>query len=266
MIQFVQQAILVQLQLADPFEGGLIGDQRIADSHAEVTQDGGVGQVALPAGNRQFAGQVLHDRIGQAEVAFGVFEVNRVHLVRHGGGADFPGDGLLFEVVERDVAPHIAIEVDQNGVEARDAVKQLSDVVMRLDLGGVRVPLNAQRGDELFAELMPVDFRVGRDVGVVVTHRAVDFTEDFHLVQLTILPLHTVGDVRHLFTHGGRRCRLTVGTGEQRHIAVLGCQIFYRVNQLAPVRQNHFVAGGFQHQRVGEVIDVFRRTGEVNKL
>ncbi len=52
-----------------------------------------------------------------------------------------PGDGLLFEVVERDIAPHVAIEVDQNGVEARDAVKQLSDIVMRLDLRGVRVPL-----------------------------------------------------------------------------------------------------------------------------
>jgi hypothetical protein len=29
------------------------------------------------------------------------------------------------------------------------------------------------------------------------------------------------------------------------------------INQLTPVRQNHFVACGFQHQRVGQVVDVF---------
>ncbi len=40
--------------------------------------------------------------------------------------------------------------------EARNAIKQFGNVVVRFDLGGVRVPLIYQRGDELFAELMPV--------------------------------------------------------------------------------------------------------------
>ena len=83
-----------------------------------------------------------------------------------------------------------------------DAIKQFGNVVVRFDLGGVRVPLNTQRGDELFAELMPVNFRVSGDMGVIVTDRAVDFAEDLNLFQLTVLALHTVGDVCHLFTDG----------------------------------------------------------------
>ena len=85
-------------------------------------------------------------------------------------------------MVQRDVAPHIAIEVDQDGVEAGDAVEQLGNIVMRLNLRGVRVPLDAQRGNKLFTELVPVHFRIRRDVGVIVTHRAVDFTQNLHLV------------------------------------------------------------------------------------
>ncbi|VTP66734.1 Uncharacterised protein [Leclercia adecarboxylata] len=52
--------------------------------------------------------------------------------------ADFTRDGLLLEVVQGDVAPHITVEVDQDGVETRDAVKQLGDIVVRFNLGGVR--------------------------------------------------------------------------------------------------------------------------------
>ena len=169
-------------------------------------------------------------------------------------------------MVQRDVAPHVAIEVDQDGVEAGDAVEELGNIVMRLNLRGVRVPLNAQRGNKLFAKLVPVHFRIRRDVGVIVTHRAIDFAQNFYLVQLTILTLHTVSDVSHLFTHCGRRGRLTVSTGQQRYIAILNRQVFHRVDKLAPVRQNHLIARGFQHQRVGEVVNVFGGAGEVDEF
>ena len=209
---------------------------------------------------------MLQHGVRQAQVAFGVFEVDWVHFVRHGGRADFTGDGFLLEVVQGDVAPHVTIEVDQDGVEARDAVKQFGDIVVRLNLRGVRVPLNAQRGHELFAELVPVHFRVSGDVGVIVTDRAVDFAEDFNLLQLTVLALHTVRDVRHLFTHRGWGGRLAVGTGEQRNVAVFHGQRFYRVDDFTPVRQHHLFTRGGEHQRVRQVVDVFRGTGEVNEL
>ena len=139
-------------------------------------------------------------------------------------------------MVQRDVAPHVAVEVDQDGVEAGDTVEQLGDIVVRLNLGGVRVPLNSQGGHELFTELMPVHFRVSGNMGVVVTYRAIDFTKDLNLFQLTILTLHTVCHVSHLFTHRGWRSGLTMGSGEQGNVAVFHRQRFHRVNDFTPVR------------------------------
>lgn len=84
----------VELQLADTLEARLVGDDAVGEANAQVAQDGGVGQIALPAGNRQLAGQVLEQRVGNAEVSFRVLEVDRVDLVRHGRGADFACDGF----------------------------------------------------------------------------------------------------------------------------------------------------------------------------
>lgn len=123
---------------------------------------------------------VLQNRVRQTRVTLGVFEIDRVNFVWHGGRADFTRDSFLFEMVQRHVTPDITVKVDQDGVEAGNAVEQLSNVVVRLNLRGVRVPLDAQRGDKLFAELMPVNFRVSGDVGVIVTDCTVDFTKNFN--------------------------------------------------------------------------------------
>lgn len=136
-VQVLGDALGVQLQLADALQAGLVGDDAVGDADAEVAQHGGVGQVALPARDRQLAGQVLEQRVGDAEVALGVLEVDRVDLVRHGRGADLAGHGLLLEIAEGDVAPDVAVEVDEDGVEAGDRIEQLGDVVVRLDLSGV---------------------------------------------------------------------------------------------------------------------------------
>ena len=56
------------------------------------------------------------------------------HLVRHGGGPHFPGDGALPEVAQADVGPKVPVKVQQDVVVARDCVEELCYVVMRLDL------------------------------------------------------------------------------------------------------------------------------------
>ncbi len=57
-----------------------------------------------------------------------------------------------------------------------------------------------------------------------------------------------------------------MGAGEQGDIAILLRQIFYRIDNLAPVGQNHLFPSGMQHQGVREVVDIFRGTGEVDEL
>ena len=61
-----------------------------------------------------FSARCLQHGVGQAEVAFGILEVDRIDLVRHGRRADFAGLELLLEEAERDVAPDVAVEVDQD--------------------------------------------------------------------------------------------------------------------------------------------------------
>ena len=68
--------------------------------HAEVAQHRRVGEVALPARNRQLLREVTQQRIGDAEIAFGILEIDRIDLVRHGRGADFTGDGALAQIAE----------------------------------------------------------------------------------------------------------------------------------------------------------------------
>ncbi|KAG1434072.1 hypothetical protein G6F56_014436 [Rhizopus delemar] len=74
--------------------------------------------------------------VGQAQVAFGVFEVDRVDLVRHGRRTDLAVLQALLEVAQRDVAPDVAGQVDQDDVGAARGIADLGDVVVRLDLRG----------------------------------------------------------------------------------------------------------------------------------
>ena len=210
---------------------------------------------------------MLEDRVGDTQVALGVFEVDRVDLVRHGRGADFAGHGLLLEVTEGDVAPDVAVEVDQDGVEAGDGVEQLGDVVVRLDLGGVGVPAQAQvTFDELAGVGFPVDARVGRQVRVVVAHGAVDLAQQRYSRDLSDLALQAVDDVGQFLAQGGRRGRLAVGARQHRHVSELHRQLTDGVCQLLHQRQQHVVTAFAQHQGVGQVVDVLAGAGEVNEL
>ena len=72
--------LLVDLELAEAARQGVVADEAVAEGDAEVAQDGGVRQVALPAGDRELAGEMIENGVGEAEIAFGVFEVDRVDL------------------------------------------------------------------------------------------------------------------------------------------------------------------------------------------
>ena len=48
------------------------------------------------------------------------------------------------EVAKGDVAPHVSVEVNQDIVEADGGPKELCDIVVRLNLGDVRVELQEQ--------------------------------------------------------------------------------------------------------------------------
>ena len=68
---------------------------------------------------------MLEQRIGDSEVALGIFEIDRVHLMRHDRGAGLALDAALAEVADRNISPHVAAETEQDGIDARDRRKHL---------------------------------------------------------------------------------------------------------------------------------------------
>ena len=149
LIQLGQQIDFVDFQFADAFQRGMVRDQRITKTNTEVTQHGGVRQITLPARDWQFAGQMLENRVSDTEVAFGVFKINRIDFMWHRGRTNLAGNGTLLEVAKRNVTPDVPIKIDQDGVKAGDCIKQFSNIIMRFNLRGVRVPAQAQAGNEL---------------------------------------------------------------------------------------------------------------------
>src|SRR5262245_25381677 len=120
----------------------------------------------------------MQQRVRDSEIAFGVLEVDRVHLVRHRRGAYLAGDRALAQVAEGDVTPRVAREGDENRVDAGERVAVFAYPVVRLDLRGIFVPGDALRLDECRADLPPVERRQRGDVRVEIADRAVPLAED----------------------------------------------------------------------------------------
>jgi hypothetical protein len=177
--------------------------------------------------------------VGQAQVAFRVFEVDRVDLVRHGRRTDFAGFELLLEVAQRDVAPDVAVQVQQDGVGAREGVEQFGHVVVRFDLDGVRVEHQAQALlDHGLREGRPVERWVGRQVGVVVADGAVHLAEDFHLLDALDGALQAGHHVGHFLAQRGRAGGLAVGARQHRQVGV-GVGDFGQLGDHVAQRRQH---------------------------
>ena len=146
-------------------------------TNAEVAQNRRVRQVALPAADGKLHSEVLHHSVGDAKVTLAVLKVNGIDFVGHGGGSNLAGNGALpdviikgggdgdgsfrfmvfliptcedihctfrpvsLEVAKGDIAPHVPVKVNEDIVEADGGPKKLSDIVVRLDLGDIRVEL-----------------------------------------------------------------------------------------------------------------------------
>ena len=260
------EAPRVRLQLVEAAQAGGIREQRVAERGADVALRRRVRQVALPARHRQLVGEMAQQRVGDPHIALRVLEVDRVHLVRHGRGADLALSQLLGEVAERDVAPGVAVEIEQHAVGARVGVEQLGEPVVRLDLRRVGVELEAQALDEAPAEALPVEGRISHQVGVVVADRAVDFPEDCDAGNALARAAQAVREIGQLLAQSGGRRRLPVGARQHRQRGVPAGKLAQRGDDPVELRQHHPVARFGDHERVGQVVDVLRRAGEVHEL
>ena len=116
----------------------------------------------------------------------------------------------LAEVAERDVGPDVGGEVVQHAVGVRDAPVELGLPVVRLDLGGERVPGEPERLDELARDLGPRDIRCGDDVRRERAGRARELAEVLARLDLRGDAREAVDEDRELLAHGRRRRGLAV--------------------------------------------------------
>ena len=186
--------------------------------------------------------------------------------MRHRRRADLAGLELLAEEAKRDVAPDVAVEVDQDGIGAGEGVEKLGHRVMRLDLNGIGVEFQPQTLDKAAREAFPVVRRVGREVGIVVADRTVDLAQEADPDDGLARPVETIDDVGQLLAHGRRRRGLAVRARHHRQFGELVRQFAQAGDHLVQRRNEHRVARALEHQRVREVVDVLGGAGKVDEF
>ena len=103
-------------------------------------------------------------------------------------------------------------------------------------------------------------------MGVVVAHRAVDLAQQGLRGKLFSLPMQTIDQVGHLFSHSGGGGGLAVGAAQHGLVGQVMGQFADRLDQLIHLRQQYLAAALPQHQGMGEVVNVLRGTGEMDEF
>ena len=242
------------------------GEQGVAERGTDVALGGRIGQIALPTGFHQRGGEGVEQRAADLEVGFGVLETNRVDLVRHGGGTSGTLDRHLGEHAAGDVHPHVHAQVVHDAVGVGDGGVQLGLPVVAFDLRGQRVPGQAHAvRDEFAGDGDPVDIRACGQVGTERAGRAVDLAQVLLVFDVLELTVQTVDVDGELLAERGRRGRLAVGEGEQRHILEFLGLAGEVVDDALELRGPHVFHRVLDATGDGEVVDVFGRAGEVHE-
>ena len=61
----------------------------------------------------------------------------------HSRRSYFTGNRALFEMVQSNITPQVTVKINNNGVKSRYIIKELGNIVVRLNLGGIWIPSNA---------------------------------------------------------------------------------------------------------------------------
>ncbi len=209
---------------------------------------------------------MLTQGIGHPQIAFGIFEVDGIDFMGHRRRAHLTGYCFLAKITQGNITPEIPAEVGYDGVEARQNVKILGQIVMWLNLGGIGIPLQPQAIDKFTCKGRPVHLGIGHDMSVVIARSAVDLAQQRHLGQLHPLTAQTTCHIGHFLPQGRRGRRLTMGARHHGPGRMSMSQSLNGIHKLIHQGEQQLIARLPQHQPIGEVVDVFRGTGEMNKF
>ena len=172
--EFLVQGLHIDVHAGQTLFQGFIGLQAIGEGHTKVSEYRGIAQIPLVARNGQLLSEMHEHGVGESEVPLGILEVNRVDLVGHGRRADLTLHVSLLEIPQGDVRPHISAEVKQDRVREAQCEGELGYSIMRLYLGGIRIPLDSKAFHEPLRYLNPVLLRVCDLMSVQVSYGPVE--------------------------------------------------------------------------------------------
>ena len=123
----------------------------------------------------------------------------------------------------------------------------------------------AEPRDDAPRQRFPVDVRIRGQMRVVVADGAVDLARE-HGAECDGRALEADDDVGDLLAQRRRRRRLAVRAREHRQRGMLVRERAQIGDQRRQRRHQHVAARPGDHQVVGEVVDVFRRAGEMDEF
>lgn len=82
-VEVTLESLFIEDELAESLESALYGNDGMTERHTDVAEHGRVGKVSLETADREFLAEELEYGVCYAEVAFRVFIVDRVDLMRH---------------------------------------------------------------------------------------------------------------------------------------------------------------------------------------
>ncbi len=177
--------------------------------------------------------------------------------MRHSAGANLASLNLLFEIIHGDIHPEVAVKVDDDGVDATDAVEDSSQIIVVADLRGPLLTLQSELlADELIGESLPVVVGISHVMGVEVTGGTTELRRYLAGFQCVELFGEAIDINLYLLTQPRGRCGLTMGLGEHRHILPLLGIGLELGDKLLYMRIEHIVKGLLEGQRHGGVVDI----------
>ncbi len=184
--------------------------------------------------------------------------------MRHRRRAYFALFDALFEILHRDIHPHVAVEVEHDGVDAAEGIEEGREIIV---VGNLGRPLLAEVFvKELVGEGAPVYIGESRAVGVEIARGAAELAAHRHLPESLHLLAKAVGEHFDFLPESRRACRLPVCLRKHRDGGPFAGHALKCLNQLVDARGKHLVDSLFKAHRHGRVVDVLRRKPEVDKL
>ncbi len=137
---------------------------------------------------------------------------------------------------------------------------------MRLDLRRVCVEFHPEPRDDTLRQRFPIDVRIGGQMRVVVADGAVELARQCGGPEFFDRALEPDDDVGHFLAQRRRCRRLTVRARQHRQRSMPVCERAQIGNQGRQRGHQHTAPRPGDHQVVGEIVDVFRRAGEMDEF